>query len=97
MELLLGILVCLCVAVCIYIEIQFRNHIISKHPEIWLALSEEKMGVKAFLSRPIAISDSARFGALSKTKDKEVKDYVSYQNSVCVLLFLLVLVSFILN
>lgn len=97
MELLLGILVCLCVVVCIYIEIKFRNHIITKHPEIWLALSEEKMGVKAFLSRPIAISDSARFGALSKTNDKEVKDYVSYQNSACVVLFLFVLTSLVLN
>jgi len=46
------------------------------------------MGVKARLSRPVAINQSIRFGALSKQQDEKIKQYVNYQQSAVILLLM---------
>ena len=72
--------------VCVFIERQFKKYIQESYPDIWQALSREYMGVKAYMSRPIAINQSIRFGELSQKNDKKIKHHIEFQNTALILL-----------
>ena len=88
MVLLFNILFVIFFVTCLYIEVQFRKYIRSNYPEFWGSVNQEKMGVKARLSRPVAINQSIRFGALSKQQDEKIKQYVNYQQSAVIVILM---------
>ena len=68
------------------IEIRFKEHIKKQYPEVWTEINKEKMGVKAYLTRPISINHSIRFGSLSEKGDPKVTEYIQYQKVSFVIL-----------
>ena len=75
------------------IEIKFRQYIKLAYPKFWKSTSEDKMGVAAILSRPVAINDAVYFGELSKEKDSKIVNYKLFQKVALTSLLIITIIG----
>ncbi len=79
MEVFTSIAIITLLVAFLVVEIRFRQYVKLAYPTFWQSVSEDKMGVAAMLSRPIAINDAVYFGELSKENDSKIANYKLFQ------------------
>lgn len=67
-----------------FINRKIYQHIQRHYPTDWLKFSEEKMGVKVKLSRPIAVRDAIHSGHFAGEHAPQLNRYVTIQKYIVI-------------
>lgn len=81
----------------VILEIKIVGHVRTHYPDFWQSISVEKLGVKASISRPLAINEAIYFGELSKKQDKKIANYKLFHKYGLIIFFIIIVTSELLN